>query len=101
MVGPRVVLVDHLISVQVNIQREIRFYVVLDFHERLVVLRGVALLVLTISLVLEPWREVKVVHWLLHRRHVHVEVGTKSGVSLRGIASHLNLVGCRNSLMLM
>ena len=56
-----------------NIQREVRFYVVLDFHERLVVLRGVALLVLTISLILEPRREVEVVHWLLHRRHVHVE----------------------------
>jgi hypothetical protein len=62
-----------------NVQRKVRFNVVLYFHKRLVILGGVQLLLLLI-------------HWrLVDMRHVHAEVGPKSSISLRGTASHLNL----------
>ena len=87
-----------------NIQCEVRFNVVLYFYERLVILGSVLLLLLlllSIPLVLEPWREVKVI---IHRlpvdgRHVNVEAGSESRISLRGTASHLNLAWSRNPLI--
>ena len=79
-----------------NVQRKVRFNVVLYFHKRLVILGGVLLLLLLLLLLpvplVKPLMEVKVIHWrLVDMRHVHAEVGPKSSISLRGTASHLNL----------
>ena len=86
-----------------NVQCEVGFNVVLYFHERLVILGGVLLLLLlllSIPLVLESCREEKVIHWwLVDGRHLHVEVGSESRISLGGTASHLNLAWSWNSLI--